>query len=490
MPSVVSTSSVPQLDGKVPVTKSKALGEDSSITASQQLSVSGLSHGGAILPSNDQCAVHLELLEVIVALKRKVEDWGTDNGFTPETAWRNYLTLATARFTIFVDSIRSKLVERNLIPPIDVLMVWHAFMLNPGVYSRFERQVHENKWGSNGLDWSCIQKAIDADSASFTLDESSAVTLQEVGIHVDLLHYLNSDESFPILQMLREKDIDNSETSTPSTLQLASAVDDLLQNNNIFHLNSPEVKFDLISAVQRQFRFASKMASFNWKRSPFFQGTLSSAVERYEAFFQMMANNPQQMLAPTLEVDLVWHTHQLSPSVYRAYSREVAGRFINHNDDINEQTASSSFGEATNVYEETFGSAYALCLCWFCEGSRHSGQPTESTIGLVKEALETEFARRRDMGLPNDMAFAKAHCSECGNHPATRCVRKGSAGDAACGGCNGECGEGGCGGCNGECSGRRKGFNIKSSRGAGCGSGCNGECGGCNGECGGCDNGF
>jgi hypothetical protein len=37
---------------------------------------------------------------------------------------------------------------------------------------------------------------------------------------------------------------------------------------------------------------------------------------------------------PTAIVDLVWHTHMLDPLRYGSETRKLAGRFVNHEDDV------------------------------------------------------------------------------------------------------------------------------------------------------------
>jgi hypothetical protein len=263
------------------------------------------------------------------------------------------------------------------------------------------------------------------------------VWLQEAGLHPDLLSFLESDESPPIIEQLH-----GNTTGAPSLLvsaaanELAAAVDSLQRSDNTFHAHS--FQFDLISAVNRQLKFAAKMTSFAWRHSPFFHATLTSAITRYQHFFQMMKEHSQ--LAPTVDVDLVWHTHQLTPFAYWEYSREVAGRFINHNDMINEEAASLSFHKTVKAYEKIFRESYSLCFCWLCESSRHSERPVEETVQTVKKSMEIEIARRRNTGLLVDVVFAKAHCSRCGFHPTMRCVPALSPVNHTCRRCNEECG--------------------------------------------------
>ena len=59
---------------------------------------------------------------------------------------------------------------------------------------------------------------------------------------------------------------------------------------------------------------------------------------RYSRFFEMLTDaNLRQMLVPTLDIDLVWHTHQLT--MY-GYFRDCRGSpvhtVIDHDDKVDE----------------------------------------------------------------------------------------------------------------------------------------------------------
>jgi hypothetical protein len=47
--------------------------------------------------------------------------------------------------------------------------------------------------------------------------------------------------------------------------------------------------------------------------SPALVATMNRLIQKYKIFFDIMATKPRRMAVPTLDVDLAWHTHQLSP---------------------------------------------------------------------------------------------------------------------------------------------------------------------------------
>lgn len=123
----------------------------------------------------------------------------------------------------------------------------------------------------------------------------------------------------------------------------------------------------LIDNVQRQASFVDKMHDHLWIRSPAAEGTLCRAINRYHKFLKLFQLYPKKMLVPTLDIDLVWHTHQCSAAVYENSMRERTGRYIDHDDKIGKKTLHGGMEETQKLFRLRFGQEYSLCLCWDCE---------------------------------------------------------------------------------------------------------------------------
>lgn len=133
------------------------------------------------------------------------------------------------------------------------------------------------------------------------------------------------------------------------------------QNNTIFAL-------DLGSAVVRQGIFVDKMYCIDWIHSPAARETMDRLLIKYSRFMRMMATYSNRVAVPTLDVDLGWHTHQLSPKAYFDYTMSKAKKFIDHDDKIDEDSLSKHFQWTSRVYESEYGELYSECTCWYCEG--------------------------------------------------------------------------------------------------------------------------
>ncbi|TKW51490.1 Glycine-rich domain-containing protein 1 [Colletotrichum tanaceti] len=327
------------------------------------------------LPSAADCAAHLHLLEAFVTLNDTVHDLAVNAGLGPDRAWGSFCNRAVARFEEW--SARGP-ADRMAMPPVDVLMAWHALMLHPKAYARFVEL--GGKLGLDGMDWSRIS--------------TSAVP---------------------------DIDIDSLTSAHTGIFTLRSSA-----GTSLF-------TYPLAAAIRRQVSFSLKMTRHAWLRSPALASTLGRARARYARFFRLIAAHPRTVMVPTLDVDLVWHTHQLAPARYLAHSKRAAGRLVDHDDEIEDATLGALSADMQTLWADAFGEAYHVCLCWACEGGRAGVD-----AGVVAEALRGELPCA-------DLAFPR--CDDCGAHPESCCPEV--EGAAGCGsGCGGGCGgEGGCGSC-------------------------------------------
>lgn len=125
---------------------------------------------------------------------------------------------------------------------------------------------------------------------------------------------------------------------------------------------------DLRSAMLRQSLFIDKMYMFDWLHCPDPSATMTRAVTKYARFLQLAKDNPKQMVVPTLDVDLAWHTHQLSPRAYYRTTTRHLHKFLDHDDKVDEKKLSESFDWMSEAYYKKYKEIYSECLCWYCQG--------------------------------------------------------------------------------------------------------------------------
>ncbi|KAL8713175.1 MAG: hypothetical protein Q9220_002696 [cf. Caloplaca sp. 1 TL-2023] len=136
--------------------------------------------------------------------------------------------------------------------------------------------------------------------------------------------------------------------------------------------NSSVFALDLVGAVIRQGTFIEKMHAIDWLHSPAARSTMDRLLLKYDRFIYILAHNPGRTTVPTLDVDLAWHTHQLSPPNYYRHTVSKADRFIDHDDKIPSITLSAAFEWTSKVYQTMYQEAYSECTCWYCAAIRES----------------------------------------------------------------------------------------------------------------------
>ncbi|KAG0645916.1 Glycine-rich domain-containing 2 [Hyphodiscus hymeniophilus] len=135
------------------------------------------------------------------------------------------------------------------------------------------------------------------------------------------------------------------------------------ENTSIFAM-------ELGGAVIRQSVFVEKMHSIDWLHSPAARDTMDRLLNKYARFITLIQTYPLHTAVPTLDVDLGWHTHQLSPKQYYDYTVKKCKKFIDHDDKMEEDALSSGFEWTSKTYEKHFGEVYSECTCWYCETIR------------------------------------------------------------------------------------------------------------------------
>jgi hypothetical protein len=133
------------------------------------------------------------------------------------------------------------------------------------------------------------------------------------------------------------------------------------ENTSIFAL-------ELGGAVLRQSVFVDKMHDLDWLHSPVARSTMDRLVVKYTRFIEIIATYPRRVAVPTLDVDLAWHTHQLSPRSYFNYTMLKCKKFIDHDDKMDEDDLSTGFEWTSKTYQKHFKQVYSECTCWYCEG--------------------------------------------------------------------------------------------------------------------------
>ncbi|KAK6454495.1 uncharacterized protein RJT20DRAFT_146576 [Scheffersomyces xylosifermentans] len=164
---------------------------------------------------------------------------------------------------------------------------------------------------------------------------------------------------------------------------------------NLIYLNVAKglpIYEDLVGCVFRQERFVEKMNDLDWLHSPVIKESLAESTIRYSRFFKMLTVfYPNNMLVPTLDIDLIWHTHQLSlHNYFMDCMNSKVGYVVDHDDKVETIKLDLSFETTSKLYRAKFKQDYSICFCWYCVSARNKAQPVLKGFFKSKKKSESE----------------------------------------------------------------------------------------------------
>lgn len=286
----------------------------------------------------------------------------------------------------------------------DILMVWHAFLLNPHDYDQACRRDSLTRVAALRFPWEDVHAAIDAGPRnwSYVLPKASAAwTRDHADMEPDLYHYLAAAGKTPnaIATALARYGSPDDAPDLALTTPLNTAGHGPREAAFLTLLHQAALdkapNAPLVANVQRQTAFVDKMQAQLWLRSPAAQGTLRRAGERYAQFLRLFQLAPRQMLVPTLDIDLVWHTHQCSAGVYRASVERRTGVFLDHDDKIGKERLEGGMAGTSREFLRRFGEEYDRCCCWDCEAIMDALEENDGPGGQ-EEGMEVLAERVRE----------------------------------------------------------------------------------------------
>ncbi|CAF1329833.1 unnamed protein product [Adineta steineri] len=116
---------------------------------------------------------------------------------------------------------------------------------------------------------------------------------------------------------------------------------------------------DLTQAVIRQRDFLQNFQKHDLYERSFKQQNLSyfeQLVQNYVLFLKLAREN--EMIVPTFDIDIIWHSHMRRPVHYRTVSKALCGFILDHDDAIEQNILSNSYQKTAERWKQTYNTDY------------------------------------------------------------------------------------------------------------------------------------
>lgn len=253
---------------------------------------------------------------------------------------------ATRRYQQFWLPLKERYKGNDLLlPPLDVHWVWHVHMLCPRLY------------------------ASDCDRLVHALPDHQFLVGEE---------HVRAETAAKIVwaAMYPEEPYDiNYSTVDPSTT---------FQSN---------LEYDIVAASKRQMLCFYSVSLPHYKDSMF----LETSLERYLKFINLKRLNSNAYLVPMYDIDMIWHTHQLSPVSYRSDTQRWLGYVLDHDDSTTDRSPESKLStcseQTRTLWWDTYGEPLVIAGVNF-RGESPRGQLQQITRDSVSNIMPKEVTVR------------------------------------------------------------------------------------------------
>ena len=226
---------------------------------------------------------------------------------------------------------------KDICPPLDVHWIWHVHMLAPYFYEK----------DCTAIVGKVIPHKLRTESARHSAMENAAV----------LWAAKFNDEPFH----LRLDDYSKFEKMSNGC-------------HNVNQDDKSKITYNLENAVARQRMFYYQVSLPHYQDTQF----LRNAVLRYKKYLFLKKINKELFLVPCYDFDLVWHSHQIHPLIYKKDTVKILGRMFNHDDSVNDRAPDSKLSmsdtQTRDLWKKFFNEDFAIC------GAMYRGEPPNGKL--------------------------------------------------------------------------------------------------------------
>lgn len=151
---------------------------------------------------------------------------------------------------------------------------------------------------------------------------------------------------------------------------------------------SSRISYDIAAAADRQRVFFYQVSLPHYQDRRF----LESALHRYKQFLYLRKQHPEEYLVPCYDIDLIWHTHQLNPMIYKNDIKRIVGNVFNHDDSVNDRREDSKLNNAHKRMRELWSQVYNESFSKF--GAMYRGNPPNGQLYSLTQMDEYAFCTK------------------------------------------------------------------------------------------------
>jgi hypothetical protein len=146
------------------------------------------------------------------------------------------------------------------------------------------------------------------------------------------------------------------------------------------------------------------------------------SIQRYEKFINLFKKcnkfYRKTIIVPTLDIDIIWHAHMLTPKMYTSDMKNTLGYVLDHNDEIDQDQLKSLFTNTEILWKSTYNEPYYIHKKKSNKNKNdndNTSQCSSSTPILVYCSTNHHISPiHTDSNNPSISDSSSSSCSSCG----------------------------------------------------------------------------
>ncbi|KIW16158.1 hypothetical protein PV08_06209 [Exophiala spinifera] len=280
-------------------------------------------------------------------------------------------------------------LTKDYLPPLDVLLVWYAFMLDSESYQTAMSSTRapsssSSKVGDICFPWPAIRDVLDLNTMTFTLPRAAENLFSTLSTQsADIFTYIESPPAY---------------------------------------VECPElpVKIDLFDHVKQQEKFMDMAHDLLWIRSPALKGSLERASVEYLELQLSSSSIAYDDVPIPFGVDLIWRTHRLYPLQYQLFRKGITSSSSSSSSSLSSMLSCTDSKTppsprcSTDSLSNGSTRLPSECLCWTCERIRDEissfsyDKSAPASAPAYDVSLISSLSSEQLYSIQDDLGFYKA----------------------------------------------------------------------------------